>query len=82
MRMSMKEERRQVQGDWVSVWIAQVPPKVRNLIWSFRRSCLPTRDRLNARHVSSPLHCELCENYVLSDFHIFFIAIPVQIVEK
>ena len=83
MRMSMKEVRRQVQGDWDSVWRAQVPPKVQNLIWRICRSCLLTRDRLNACHVSCPLHCELCENYVESDWHIsFLIAIPVQIFGK
>lgn len=72
MRMSMKEERCQAQGDWDSAWSAQVPPKVWNLIWRICRSCLPTRDRLNACHVFCPLHYELCENYVESDWHVFF----------
>lgn len=54
------------------MWRAQIPPKMWNLIWRIYRSCLPTQDRLNTHHVSCPLHCELCEHYVESDWHILF----------
>ncbi|MCI18474.1 pentatricopeptide repeat-containing protein, partial [Trifolium medium] len=51
----MNAEKRYVEEEWNSVWKAQVPPKVRNLIWRICRECLPTCDRLNQQHV--PARC-------------------------
>lgn len=38
-----------VEGDWGSIWRAEVPPKVRNLIWRICWGCLPTCVKLAKR---------------------------------
>jgi hypothetical protein len=47
MKALMNMEERCVEKEWNSVWKAQVPPKVCNLIW---RICV------------CPIHCETCED--------------------
>jgi hypothetical protein len=61
-----------VGRDWLCVWNAHVPPKVRNLIWRISRNCLPTCLRLNERHAPCPINCEICNELVESDWHFLF----------
>lgn len=72
MRGSLKEERCLTPGDWGSLWGAQVPSKVRNLIWRICRLCSPTRDKLQDRHVPCLTNCGLCDLSVETEMHLIF----------
>lgn len=54
MRRSLKEERCLIPGDWGSLWRAQVPSKVRNLIWRICRLCSPTQRQTSGSSCSLP----------------------------
>jgi hypothetical protein len=61
-----------VDGDWNSIWRIKAPPKTKHLLWRICRGCLPTRTRLQERHVSCPKDCPICSNEDEDDLHTFF----------
>jgi hypothetical protein len=55
--------------DWLRLWKIQAPPKAKHLLWRICRGCLPTRVRLQEKHVSCPLQCPLCDQDFEDDWH-------------
>jgi hypothetical protein len=47
------------------------PHKARNLLWRICRDCVPTRLRLQSRHVQCEMICPWCETTVEDDWHAF-----------
>ena len=47
------------------------PHKARNLLWRICRDCVPTRLRLQSRHVQCEMICPWCETAVEDDWHAF-----------
>jgi hypothetical protein len=60
------------QDDWRSLWKIHAPPKAKHLLWRICKGCLPTRLRLQERHVSCPLSCPLCDHVNEDDWHVLF----------
>jgi hypothetical protein len=56
--------------DWSSLWKINAPPKAKHLLWRICRGCLPTRVRLQDRHVPCPIACPLCDYETEDDWHI------------
>jgi hypothetical protein len=50
------------EGPWNLLWKAKLPQKVKNLMWSVCRNCLPTRTRLIQKGVDCPSSCILCDS--------------------
>jgi hypothetical protein len=48
------------QEDWHSLWKIFAPPKTKHLLWRVSKGCLPTRLRLQEKHVPCPILCPLC----------------------
>ncbi|MCH93173.1 pentatricopeptide repeat-containing protein [Trifolium medium] len=61
-----------VPGDWKSLWKIHTPPKAKYLLWRICRECLPTRARLQERHVNCPEVCPVCELEIEHDWHFLF----------
>jgi ribonuclease HI len=62
------------RDDWLRLWKIQAPPKAKHLLWRICRGCLPTRVRLQEKHVSCPLQCPLCDQECEDDWHAIFIC--------
>ncbi|GAU10749.1 hypothetical protein TSUD_425820, partial [Trifolium subterraneum] len=60
------------QDDWQSLWTILAPPKAKHLLWRISRGCLPTRMRLQTRHVPCPSSCPLCNHDSEDEWHVFF----------
>jgi hypothetical protein len=60
------------QDDWTSIWKILAPPKAIHLLWRVSRGCLPTRMRLQDKHVPCPVLCPLCHEAYEDDWHVFF----------
>jgi ribonuclease HI len=60
------------QADWHSLWTILAPPKAKHLLWRVCKGCLPTRLRLQEKHVPCPLLCLLCNQGVEDDWHTIF----------
>jgi hypothetical protein len=60
------------QEDWHSLWKILAPPKTKHLLWRVSKGCLPTRLRLQEKHVPCPLLCPLCNHAVEDDMHALF----------
>ncbi|MCH89306.1 RNA-directed DNA polymerase (Reverse transcriptase), partial [Trifolium medium] len=60
------------QEDWHSLWKILAPPKAKHLLWRICKGCLPTRMRLQERHVFCPLSCPLCDQASEDDWHLLF----------
>jgi hypothetical protein len=58
------------QNDWSSLWKINAPPKAKHLLWRICRGCLPTRVRLQERHVPCPIACPLCDYVTEDDWHV------------
>ncbi|CAK8571882.1 unnamed protein product [Lathyrus sativus] len=58
--------------DLCSLWNIKAPPRVKHLIWRICKGCLPTRARLQQHYVPCPSTCQLCENNIEDDRHLFF----------
>jgi ribonuclease HI len=58
------------QDDWSSIWKIHAPSKAKNLLWRICKGCLPTRARLQERHVPCPLACPLCDHMMEDDWHV------------
>ncbi|GAU14523.1 hypothetical protein TSUD_250650 [Trifolium subterraneum] len=61
-----------LQRDWKNLWRIHTPPKAKHLLWRICKGCLPTRTRLQHRHVFCQLSCPLCDNSNEDDWHILF----------
>jgi ribonuclease HI len=61
-----------VDGDWSSIWHISAPPKTKHFLWRVCRRCLPTRTRLNEKHVQCPSECPFCLTEEEDEWHIFF----------
>jgi hypothetical protein len=46
-----------VEGEWQKIWKVNASHKARNLLWRICRECVPTRLRLQSRHVQCELIC-------------------------
>jgi ribonuclease HI len=60
------------QEDWNCLWKIHAPPKAKHLLWRICRGCLPTRCRLQERHVNCPLSCPTCEQHEEDEWHLLF----------
>jgi ribonuclease HI len=60
------------QEDWNSIWTICAPPKSKHLLWRVSKGCLPTRKRLQEKHVTCPMLCPLCNHEEEDDLHVFF----------
>jgi ribonuclease HI len=67
-----REEASTVQHvNWLSLWKIHAPPKAKHLLWRICRGCLPTRVRLQEKHVPCELSCPLCNHAFEDDWHTF-----------
>jgi ribonuclease HI len=57
------------RDDWSSLWKINAPSKAKHLLWRICRGCLPTRVRLQERHVPCPIACPLCDFVTEDDWH-------------
>jgi ribonuclease HI len=55
--------------DWLSLWKIRAPPKAKHLLWRICRECLPTRVRLQEKHVPCQLSCPICEHHDEDEWH-------------
>ena len=53
-------DRFHVEGEWHRIWNVNSPHKARNLLWRICRGCVPTRLRLQSRHVQCEVICPWC----------------------
>jgi ribonuclease HI len=60
------------QEDWHSLWKILAPPKTKHLLWRVCKGCLPTRLRLQEKHVPCTLLCPLCNQEEEDEWHTFF----------
>jgi ribonuclease HI len=56
-------------SDWLRLWKIRAPPKAKHLLWRICRDCLPTRARLQEKHVPCQLSCPICEHTIEDDLH-------------
>jgi ribonuclease HI len=62
----------QGKEDWKWIWKIQAPPKAKHLLWRICKGCLPTRVRLQEKHVQCPVICPLCELEEEDDWHVIY----------
>jgi len=62
-------DRFHVDGEWHRIWKVNSPHKARNLLWRICRECVPTRLRLQSRHVQCEMICPWCDTAVEDDWH-------------
>ncbi|KAK2383934.1 hypothetical protein QL285_071338 [Trifolium repens] len=62
----------QGKEDWKWIWKIQAPPKAKHLLWRICNGCLPTRVRLQEKHVQCPVICPLCELEEEDDWHVIY----------
>jgi hypothetical protein len=72
IKIKSSTQNNNVVGDWNSIWRIKAPPKTKHLLWRICRGCLPTRTRLQERHVLCPSDCPICSNGDEDDLHAFF----------
>jgi len=60
-------DRFHVVGEWHKIWMVNSPHKARNLLWRISRGCIPTRLRLQSRHVQCEVICPWCDTTVEDD---------------
>jgi hypothetical protein len=60
------------QEDWHSLWTIHAPPKAKHLLWRICKECLPTRLRLQEKHVPCSVLCPLCNQEAEDDWHVVF----------
>ncbi|KAM6561714.1 hypothetical protein CsatA_030953 [Cannabis sativa] len=56
-------------GVWKLIWKLRVPPKAKDLLWRAASDCLPTKTRLQSRHVPIQSNCPRCVNQPETPFH-------------
>jgi ribonuclease HI len=59
------------QREWSSLWKIKAPPKAKHLLWRICRGCLPSRVRLQDKHVPCQLSCPLCDYPYEDEWHAF-----------
>jgi ribonuclease HI len=59
---------------WQCLWKIKAPPKAKHLLWRICKGCLPTRMRLQEKHVPCQLSCPLCEHTIEDDWHVFAVC--------
>jgi hypothetical protein len=57
------------RGNWLSIWKIHAPPKAKHLLWRICRGCLPSRVKLQEKHVPCQISCPLCDNAFEDDWH-------------
>jgi hypothetical protein len=57
---------------WKWLWKIKAPPKTKHLLWRICKACLPTRKRLQEKHVQCPTSCPLCDLEEESDWHMIY----------
>jgi hypothetical protein len=62
MQIKREEASSAQHVNWLSLWKIQAPPKAKHLLWRICRGCLPTRVRLQEKHVPCELSCPLCNH--------------------
>jgi ribonuclease HI len=58
--------------NWTNLWNIAAPPKTKHLLWRFCKGCIPTRTRLQDKHVPCPTLCPLCNNDDETELHVLF----------
>nr|ABO80475.1 probable reverse transcriptase At2g02650 -, related [Medicago truncatula] len=64
-------DRFHVEEEWKRIWKVNSHHKARNLLWRICRGCVPTRLRLQSRHVQCEVICPSCDTVVEDDWHAF-----------
>ncbi|KAK2384992.1 putative mitochondrial protein [Trifolium repens] len=72
LQAPIETETSQRDEDWKWLWKIHAPPKTKHLLWRICKGCLPTRTRLQQRHVSCPSNCPLCDFEEEDDLHVLF----------
>jgi hypothetical protein len=72
LNMTGKSNMESQRVDWSSLWSICAPPKAKHLLWRISKSCLPTRMRLQEKHVPCPLSCPICNQGIEDDWHVLF----------
>ena len=57
--------------DWI--WKLNIPPKIKQFMWRITKDGLPTKGKLEQRHISVPTQCEFC-NQTYEDFYHLFVS--------
>jgi hypothetical protein len=66
MQIKREEASSAQHVNWLSLWKIHAPPKAMHLLWRICRGCLPTRVRLQEKHIPCELSCPLC-NHAFED---------------
>ncbi len=56
--------------DWI--WKLNIPQKIKHFMWRIIKDGLPTKGKLEQRHISVPTQCEFC-NQTYEDFYHLFV---------
>lgn len=57
---------------WMKLWKLNIPPRVKDFMWRVESSCLPTKERLIARHIEVDPLCCVSNNASESEVHIMW----------
>ena len=70
----------QLNSFWNGIWSAQVPPKVKTIIWRACHDSLPTRTKLFDRKVLNSFSCVLCTKEAETCNHFFLECSFAQVI--
>ncbi|CAN0914975.1 Putative ribonuclease H protein At1g65750 [Linum grandiflorum] len=60
------------EGEWTKLWALKLPPKIKHFAWRVGRDVLPTRRKLQERHVTVLGECGTCATGIEDDaWHLF-----------
>ncbi|CAN0916153.1 Putative ribonuclease H protein At1g65750 [Linum grandiflorum] len=59
------------EGEWTKLWALKLPPKIKHFVWRVGRDVLPTRRKLQERHVTVPGECGTCATGIEDAWHLF-----------
>jgi hypothetical protein len=72
MQIKKQNDALSQRSDWLRLWKIKAPPKAKHLLWRICRGCLPSRVRLQEKHVPCILSCPLCDHPHEDEWHAFF----------
>ncbi|CAN0841413.1 Transposon TX1 uncharacterized 149 kDa protein [Linum grandiflorum] len=58
-------------GEWRKLWALKLPPKIKHFAWRAGRDVLPTRRRLQERHIMVQGECGICSADMENAWHLF-----------
>ncbi|KAK2420530.1 hypothetical protein QL285_031245 [Trifolium repens] len=72
MEVTKNEANSSQHDDWLRLCKTQAPPKTKHLLSRICRGCLPSRVRLQEKHIQCQLSCPLCNHDFEEDRHVLF----------